>query len=59
MSVGAWNTTPTPEKGPVIALPSSSSSPPLAGIKPPIILSTVVLPQPLGPSSEISSPFRN
>src|SRR6185312_7679736 len=39
--------------------PSSSSSPVLAGISPPIIFRTVVFPQPLGPSNEMRSPRRN
>ena len=40
----------------VMSRPRSSIRPPVGGSNPPIIRSVVVLPQPLGPSSEKNSP---
>ena len=40
----------------VTSRPRSSIRPPVGGSNPPIIRSVVVLPQPLGPSSEKNSP---
>ena len=45
--------------GPCTALPFTRTSPPFFGIRPAMILRSVVLPQPLGPSSVESWPFGN
>src|SRR3972149_7855214 len=44
--------------GPLTVSPATVSSPPVAGIKPPMILSGVDLPQPEGPMMEKNSPAR-
>src|SRR3990172_7813229 len=44
--------------GPLTVSPATVSSPPVAGIKPPMILSRVDLPQPEGPMMEKNSPAR-
>src|SRR5581483_4790667 len=44
---------------PVIGVPSSLTLPPLAGTRPMIVLTVVVLPTPLRPSTAAMRPFRN
>ena len=55
-SAKSWNTKARSGPGPSIGLPLTSTLPPVAGISPAMILSSVVLPQPLGPSSVVSWP---
>ena len=50
--VGSWNTTARSGPGAVTARPSTRTSPADAASKPATMLSTVVLPQPLGPSRQ-------
>ena len=54
-SAWAWNTTPLPRPGPVTATPSTSTSPAVASTSPAMMLSSVVLPQPLRPTSVTNS----
>src|SRR5690349_1695510 len=42
--------------GPVTGLPATSMTPVLTGMRPAIMLSSVLLPQPLGPTIETNSP---
>ena len=56
---GVWNTKPKSSCGPMTSRPRISTRPWLARVIPAMIRSSVVLPQPLGPSSETSSPFWN
>src|SRR5579862_4203866 len=51
-----WNTTARSHPGPRIGLPSIAIAPPVGSSKPASMLSTVVLPQPLGPSRQKNSP---
>src|SRR6266404_7150261 len=55
-SAPCWNTTPRSEPGPVIVLPSSVARPVVGVSKPATILSSVLLPQPDGPTMVINSP---
>jgi hypothetical protein len=56
ISAKSWNTKARSGPGSVTALPFTRTSPEVAGISPAMILRSVVLPQPLGPSSEVSAP---
>src|SRR5690606_34654538 len=51
-----WKTTPRSMPGLSMGLPSTSTRPAEAGVKPAITLSTVDLPQPEGPMMETNSP---
>ena len=53
---GVWNTKPKSSCGPTTSRPRMVTRPSLACVMPATMRSSVVLPQPLGPSSEISSP---
>ena len=52
----SWNTTPRSRPGPRTSLPSQVMVPSLGLMKPAMALSSVVLPQPLGPTSVTNSP---
>src|SRR6202000_814688 len=54
-SVACWNTTPTSGRGPDICAPSHWMTPEDAFSRPARIRSSVVLPQPLGPTTEMNS----
>ena len=54
-----WNTKPRSLPGSRTARPSSRTSPALAASSPATMRSNVVLPQPLGPTSEMNSPRCN
>ena len=47
-----WNTTPRSREAPVTGLPNTSIRPAVGGVKPASMLSTVLLPQPDGPSRQ-------
>src|SRR5438105_3480199 len=51
-----WNMTPTSRRGPLTRRPPTRISPVLGSSSPPISLSSVDLPQPLGPTKETNSP---
>src|SRR5207249_1300372 len=51
-----WNTKPRLPPGPVSVLPSSRIVPEVAGSSPATMRRNVVLPQPLGPTTERNSP---
>src|SRR6185437_11311539 len=55
-STWLWNTMPMPDGGPSTVAPPISIEPRDAGSRPPISLSSVLLPQPLGPTTETNSP---
>ncbi len=55
-STGAWNTMPTSRLGPSTGRPRSSTSPLVRRSRPARILSSVLLPQPLGPTTVTNSP---
>ncbi len=55
-STGAWNTMPTDGIGRSTGRPSTSTRPRLAGRSPAMILSSVDLPQPDGPTMASISP---
>src|SRR5712664_1174350 len=55
-STGSWNTIPTLRLGPLTRRPSSSTLPEDADRRPPRIRSSVVLPQPEGPTIVTNSP---
>jgi hypothetical protein len=57
-STALWNTMPTSFCGPLMGLPASVSVPPLMGSRPATIFSSVLLPQPEGPTTETNSPSR-
>src|SRR5262245_371606 len=54
--LSVWNTKPRSPPGPVIARPSSLTSPALAGSSPATMRRNVVLPQPEGPTTAMNSP---
>ena len=54
--VGSWSMIPNSRRGPVTGSPPAKISPPVMLSIPPIIISSVLLPQPLGPSSATNSP---
>src|SRR5512145_573676 len=56
-SAKSWNTNARSGPGPFTGLPLTRTSPPFRGSRPAMILRSVVLPQPLGPSSVESWPF--
>ena len=56
ISAKSWNTKARSGPGPLTGLPFTSTSPEVAGSRPAMIFSSVVFPQPEGPSSEVSSP---
>src|SRR5262249_30389328 len=51
-----WNTKPLSPPGAATVRPSSSTAPDVAGSSPATMRSSVVLPQPLGPTSEMNAP---
>ena len=51
----SWNTTPRSMPWPVTALPPIRISPPVGVMKPAMMLSSVDLPQPLGPTIQRNS----
>ena len=55
-SVASWNTMPISGFGPFTGLPSSSTAPAVNACRPDIDQSSVVLPQPDGPTIETISP---
>jgi hypothetical protein len=55
-SASFWNTMPTRSGTPRTGAPSTSKSPPVTGTSPAIALSSVDLPQPLGPTIATNSP---
>src|SRR5580704_13328022 len=55
-NVAAWNTTETSSRGPWIGLPAMVALPPVGASSPARMRSSVVLPQPLGPTTEMNSP---
>ncbi len=56
-SVGSWNITPMSRRGPVIGVPATINRPSLISSNPPQIMSSVLLPHPLGPRIDTNSPF--
>ena len=56
ISAGTWNTSPILRCGPFTGAPSTRTVPLVADVNPAIIFNMVVLPQPLGPSTETNSP---
>ena len=58
-SAKSWNTSARSGPGPWTSLPFTNTSPVLRGMRPEMILSSVVLPQPLGPSRVVSWPCGN
>jgi len=55
-STGVWKTMPTSSSGPSTARPPMSMRPAVAGVSPATIFSSVLLPQPLGPTMTTNSP---
>ena len=55
-SAKCWNTMPRSGPGSLMAVPRTRISPAEQGTKPPIMCSSVDLPQPLGPMMETNSP---
>jgi hypothetical protein len=51
----SWNTTPRSWPYPVIGAPPRRISPAVGGMKPAMMLSSVDLPQPLGPTMQMNS----
>ena len=51
-----WKTIPIAGSVPFTSLPAILTSPPLGSIRPPTISSSVLFPQPLGPTIETNSP---
>ena len=56
ISAKSWNTKARSGPGPLTALPLTAIVPASASISPAMILRSVVLPQPLGPSRLVSLP---
>ena len=51
-----WKTTPRSGPGPVMRWPSTATEPVVGSRKPAMVFSSVVLPQPEGPSRQMNSP---
>jgi hypothetical protein len=56
MSSGLWNTTPIDGGGPCTTWPLTRTAPDVDGSSPATIFSSVLLPQPLGPTTATNSP---
>ena len=55
-SAKSWKTNARSGPGPAIGRPATRTSPAVGRTRPPMILSSVVFPQPLGPSRLLSWP---
>ena len=55
-SVASWKMMPISRRGFFTSVPASTIDPPVGCSSPAIIIKSVLLPQPLGPSSETNSP---
>ena len=55
--VGSWKTIPISARGCVIGVPPATILPSVTASRPAIIIRSVLLPQPLGPSRQTNSPF--
>ena len=57
MRTGDWKTTPVSLRGPVTSCCSMRIFPAVMGSSPPMAMSSVLFPHPLGPRMETNSPF--